>query len=328
MAVRYTTGPARVDVAAVQGYNCRRSVALRAPPAVAGQSHALFRQVRGIGTRVPSRVRGPRRGLRPGGSRQPRHGLGAHRAQRRPARAGRRAASARPLVRGRLLHPRAARPWSSSTDERTCSAPGDYGAVKVGHAARVARRRRRRRCAGCRWRRRSRSRTAPSATRSSPRTAPCRSSAPPLDLDEPARQPARATSTPARFRPSGERQNVAQGPRGRVPEVADRREVRRRAPPAAVHRVPAGRQHRPARPHVRRGLLHPERRGRGDAGRQDVYGPTPATCCGPASAASTRSPTSAASPCAGSRRSRRSRRRKTSFRFMAEWDTRARELEG
>ena len=53
-----------------------------------------------------------------------------------------------------------------------------------------------------------------------------------------------------------------------------------------------------------------------------------ATCSGPASAASMRSPTRAASRYGGSRRFRRSPRQENVFRFMAEWEQRARELEG
>ena len=84
---------------------------------------------------------------------------------------------------------------------------------------------------------------APSATRSFPRIARCRRRR--------RRSIWRTCSgnllghfDASQIPPVPERQNVAQGPRGRVPQVAHRREIRRRAPPAALHRVPAGRGHR------------------------------------------------------------------------------------
>ena len=82
-----------------------------------------------------------------------------------------------------------------------------------------------------------------------------------------------------------------------------------------------GRQHRAARPHVRGGVLHPQRRGGGDAGRQGVSSRRPATSSGRASVVCTvRSTTSAPSPCAGSRRSAPQPPKENVFRFMAEWE--------
>ena len=168
---------------------------------------------------------------------------------------------------------------------------GDYGAVKVGtpHGWRAVG------AAPVRWLQMDAPQPKPAGAERDtffPKGHAVPLSAPPLGSGEPAREP----PGPLRRQPDSAGAGAAeraQGPRGRVPELAHRRELRRRAPPAALHRVPARRQHRPARPHLRRGLLHPERRGRGHDGRQEVPRPGPATCCGPAWGASTPSPTSA-----------------------------------
>ena len=202
------------------------------------------------------------------GAHQSRDRLGAHRAERRRARAGRRARPARAFVRRGLLH--SERRGGRRHQRRVyLLGAGDYG------ASRSARRTGARgRPTPVRWLQMGAPQPKPAGAERDtffPKGARCR-----------RRRRGWICATCAgsllghfdasQIPPVRERQNVAQGPRGRVPEVADRRELRRRAPPAAVHRVPARRRHRPARPHLRRGLLHPERRGRGHDGREDLRG--------------------------------------------------------
>ena len=90
---------------------------------------------------------------------------------------------------------------------------GDYGASRSARCTAGARRAPAA-CAGCRWRRRSRSRRAPSATRSSPRTPACPMSAPPLDGADACAAPSSGTSTPSDVPPVAERQNVLKGLEG------------------------------------------------------------------------------------------------------------------
>ena len=83
-----------------------------------------------------------------------------------------------------------------------------------------------------------------------------------------------------------------------------------------------------ARPHLRRGVLHSERRSRGHDGRQAVPRHARATCSGPASAACTRSPTWAREPVRWLETFSPQPPAENVFRFMADWEQRARELEG
>ena len=74
--------------------------------------------------------------------------------------------------------------------------------------------------------------------------------------------PERESAGPFRRRPDpagGAAAAVVDRARRRVSQVAHRRRFRRAASPAAVHRVPARRSPRAARPHVRRVVLHPQR---------------------------------------------------------------------
>ena len=207
--------------------------------------------------------------------------------------------------------------------------PGDYAAIKVGtpHAWRAARV-----VAGALaadGRAAAEAARAPSATRSLPRTARCRRTAPPLDLEQPATATCSGHFDASQIPPPGERERRwQQGLEGVFLKWL-------------IDENFGARHHRllfiEYQPGVSIGLhdhtfeealLHPQRRGRGHAGRQDLSRDSRATCSGRASAASTRSPTSAASRCAGWRRSRRSRRKRTCFASWRSGSTKARELEG
>ena len=187
---------------------------------------------------------------------------------------------------------------------------GDYGALKVGTVARLAQRRRRAPCAGCRCRRRSPSRRAPSATRSFRRTRAC----PPRRRRSDGAAPAGAILghfDASHVPPVHERQNVLKGLEGVFLKWLIDENVG-----AAHHRL-LFIEYQPGvgiglHDHTfEEGVFPPQRRGRGHDGRQGLPGRDPATCCGRAWAACTRSATSARRRCGGSKRLLRSRRRRT-----------------
>ena len=172
----------RVDVMAVQRYNCRRSVATRAAPSLAGQSRCTIS--------ASSRNRHSR--LIPS-SRATARATSRRLSSGRATGSVHTGLSINELAPGGVLHPHvhsfeegfyilSGEAVMVIDDEPYQLRPGDYGAVKVGtsHAWRAPAPRP---CAGCRWRRRSRSRTGAERDTFFPKGARRRRrSAPPLDL--------------------------------------------------------------------------------------------------------------------------------------------------
>ena len=143
---------------------------------------------------------------------------------------------------------------------------------------------------GCRWPRRSRSRPARSATPFSQATARCPAMRR-CSIWHTSAATCSATSTSARFRPPTSGRTAGAGLEGVFLKWLIDENFGAAPPPVAVHRVPARGWHRAARPHVRRGVFHSERRGRRNNGRSDRIARKRAMCSGPGSGACMRSRT-------------------------------------